>query len=179
MSQTAKTCGMAVASFLFGILFFVPFGFLLAIIFGFIALSRIKDSNGELKGKGLAIAGLVLGFGWVAIIPIVGLLAAMAIPAFQKVRETSMEKMMENNARMISSASQQYMLENGVSSVGFDALLQEYLPETFFNELNQPGADTTVELQNGSFELINPQFGRRYVFDSDGRLIEVFELSQF
>jgi type IV pilus assembly protein PilA len=51
------------------------------------------------------------------VVVIIGLLAAMAIPAFQKVRSTSQEKAVTNNLRQISSAAQQYFLEQGATSV--------------------------------------------------------------
>ncbi|CAA6680002.1 MULTISPECIES: DUF4190 domain-containing protein [unclassified Lentimonas] len=175
MSNKQKTSGLAIASLVLGLCFFIPFGFLLAIIFGFVALSKVKDSNGELKGKGLAISGIVLGFAWLAMIPIMGLLAAMAIPAFQKVRETSLEKMMANNGRIISSAAQQTMLENGTVSVRFDDL-SDYLQPDFFGSTCLPGEDTTVEV-NGTFELIEPSLQRLYVFNADGNLTEVIDLN--
>jgi type IV pilus assembly protein PilA len=49
---------------------------------------------------------------------IISLLAAMAIPAFTKVRASARQKAITNNLRQISSAAQQYMLEQGVSQVG-------------------------------------------------------------
>jgi type IV pilus assembly protein PilA len=52
------------------------------------------------------------------VVVIIGLLAAMAIPAFQKVRQSSQDKAVLNNARQMSAAADQYFLENGVSSVG-------------------------------------------------------------
>ncbi|GHB90032.1 type IV pilin protein [Cerasicoccus arenae] len=52
----------------------------------------------------------------------VGLLAAMAIPAFQKVREQSREKAITNNLRQIAAAGQQYILEEGVVSVSYPKL---------------------------------------------------------
>jgi type IV pilus assembly protein PilA len=51
------------------------------------------------------------------VVVIIGLLAAMAIPAFQKVRTSSQDKAVLNNARQLSAAADQYFLENGVSSV--------------------------------------------------------------
>jgi type IV pilus assembly protein PilA len=50
------------------------------------------------------------------VVVIIGLLAAMAIPAFQKVRQSSQDKAVLNNARQLSAASDQYFLENGVST---------------------------------------------------------------
>ena len=51
------------------------------------------------------------------VVVIIGLLAAMALPAFQKVRQSSQDKAVLNNARQLSAAADQYYLENGVSSV--------------------------------------------------------------
>ena len=51
------------------------------------------------------------------VVVIIGLLAAMAIPAFQKVRQASQDKAVLNNARQMSAASDQYFLEYGGSSV--------------------------------------------------------------
>ena len=52
------------------------------------------------------------------VVVIIGLLAAMAIPAFQKVRQTSMEKTMLNDARQIGAAVQQYCMENAANTAG-------------------------------------------------------------
>ena len=57
----ATTSGFAIASLVLGILG----GAVLAIVFGFIALSQIKKSGA--KGRGMAIAGVVLGFVWSAL----------------------------------------------------------------------------------------------------------------
>jgi len=53
------------------------------------------------------------------VVVIIGLLAAMAIPAFQKVRTTSQDKTITNNLRQLNAAAQQYFLESnsGVTSV--------------------------------------------------------------
>ncbi|HEU5080129.1 MAG TPA: type II secretion system protein [Opitutaceae bacterium] len=45
------------------------------------------------------------------VVVIIGLLAAMAIPAFQKVRRSSIGKAMANDARQIGAAMQQIALE--------------------------------------------------------------------
>ena len=51
------------------------------------------------------------------VVVIIGLLAAMAIPAFNKVRATSQDKAVINNLRQFASAAQQYMLDEGASQV--------------------------------------------------------------
>ena len=57
------------------------------------------------------------------VVVIIGLLAAMAIPAFQKVRKASQDKTILNNARQLSGAADQYYLENGVSTVTLGNLI--------------------------------------------------------
>ncbi len=57
------------------------------------------------------------------VVVIIGLLAAMAIPAFQKVRQSSQDKAVMNNARQLAAAADQYYLENGVSSVTLGSLI--------------------------------------------------------
>lgn len=47
------------------------------------------------------------------VIVMIGLLAAMAIPAFQKVRQTSQLKACHNNERILVAVLDQYRLENG------------------------------------------------------------------
>jgi len=56
------------------------------------------------------------------VVVIIGLLAAMAIPAFQKVRATSQDKAVTNNLRQLASGAQQYMLEYGVGTVATTSL---------------------------------------------------------
>jgi Domain of unknown function (DUF4190) len=122
-AQPAKPVqGLAIASLALGLLSVVGGAFLLvppilAVIFGHIALSRTgKDS--PLGGRGLAIVGLVTGYLGFVILSI-GLLAAMAIPAFQKVRENSYTAMMRNDARQIAAAAETEMLENPGAPVEF------------------------------------------------------------
>jgi type IV pilus assembly protein PilA len=48
---------------------------------------------------------------------IIALLAAMALPAFQKVRRNSRSSAMKNDARQLASAAQQYFMENNTTTV--------------------------------------------------------------
>src|SRR5580704_7892796 len=69
----ARTSGMAIAGFVLS--FFCG---ILGLIFSILGLSQCNRSNGAVKGKGLAIAGMVI-----SIVTLVGgMLAAVAIPAF-------------------------------------------------------------------------------------------------
>lgn len=57
------------------------------------------------------------------VVVIIGLLAAMAIPAFQKVRVASQDKAVLNNARQMAAAADQYYLENGATSADSSSLV--------------------------------------------------------
>ena len=57
------------------------------------------------------------------VVVIIGLLAAMAIPGFQKVRSTSQDKAVLNNLRQLATGLNQYLLERGVSSVATSDLM--------------------------------------------------------
>ena len=76
-------------------------------------LSAPHDGHGhpERSRHGFTLVEIMI------VVVIIGLLAAMAIPAFQKVRIASQDKAVLNNARQLSAASEQYFMENGCSTV--------------------------------------------------------------
>jgi type IV pilus assembly protein PilA len=73
------------------------------------------------------------------VVVIIGLLAAMAIPAFQKVRINSQDKAVLNNARQLSAGADQYYLENGVSTVVLSDLIGA---TTYVKALNSAAKET-------------------------------------
>lgn len=125
-----NTSGLAITSMIMGILSVLGAALmvippLLAVIFGHISLSQCnKDSH--LDGRGMAIAGLVMGYisSIPAVILALGMFSAMAIPAFQKVRENSQEQAIINNARQLQSAADQFFLEKSKDFVSYDELVQ-------------------------------------------------------
>jgi hypothetical protein len=60
-----KTNGFAIASLVLGIVWIYWIGSILALVFGYMAKSQIDASNGTQSGRGMAIAGIVLG--WVGV----------------------------------------------------------------------------------------------------------------
>ena len=57
------------------------------------------------------------------VIVIISLLVAMAIPVFQKFRQTSQKSTLINNLRQLASGADQYFLEEGLTSVTSSELI--------------------------------------------------------
>jgi hypothetical protein len=83
-----RTDGFAIASLVLGILG----GTILSIVFGFVALSRIKRSSGRKGGRGLAIAGISLGFLWLALIAVLVVLGLAGVFDDENAKSFSGEK---------------------------------------------------------------------------------------
>ena len=110
-----KNCGLAIWSLVLGILAIVlvcigPLFAIPAVICGHIAYSRIKRSAGALSGGGLALGGLITGYLSIALIPLIGIMAAIAIPNFVKARSTAQMHMCLSNLRQIEGAKEQWAL---------------------------------------------------------------------
>ena len=90
-----------------GPLFSIP-----AVICGHIAYSRIRRSVGALSGEGLALGGLITGYIGIALIPIIGLLAAIAVPNFVRARTTAQMNACISNLRQIDEAKQSWDAEH-------------------------------------------------------------------
>jgi len=110
------------------------------------------------------------------VVVIIGLLAAMAIPAFNKVRQDSRESSVSNDARQLASAAQQYMLENNVTTVnhGYGAAsttgdvgtdLEPYVRRLGKGYTITPAALTI----NGDFTISHPQLTASLEFTAEGQ----------
>ena len=103
-----KTSGKAIVSLVCGLLFFVPFLFIVAIVYGHLGLSEIRKSAGRLTGEGIAIAGLVLGYLGIVSIPMVLIIAAIAIPNLLRARMAANESSAVAYIRTINVAESSY-----------------------------------------------------------------------
>jgi hypothetical protein len=74
-----RTNGMAIASLVLGILWLYWVGSILALVLGYAAKNQIDRSGGAESGRGLAIAGIVLG--WVGVGTLVLVLLVFAAAA--------------------------------------------------------------------------------------------------
>ncbi len=97
-----------------------------------------KSHNINQNGQGFTLVEIMI------VVVIIGLLAAMAIPAFNKVRQTSQDKAVLNNLRQVASAAQQYMLDDGVSQVQLADILGPGLHMTGLSSVADETYDFTV-----------------------------------
>ena len=125
MPAQPKTCGIAIAAFVMGLLSFCglwPILFLPAIICGIIALVKISKSNGQLKGTGFAVTGLV--------IPVVlgPMMLGVLLPALSKARDVAKQVICQSNLQGLSTSMLFYTEDyNGMLPAGnwCDLLIEE------------------------------------------------------
>lgn len=144
---TPKTSGLAIASLVFGILGLIcllpVLGSALAIIFGAIALGKVGNSRGQLRGRGQAMAGLVLGCIGFVMVPILAILAGMLLPALSSAREKARRVQCLNNEKQIALAMQMYTVDHdGKCPRTLDNLRQYVASEKVFH---CPSACTSSE----------------------------------
>jgi type IV pilus assembly protein PilA len=143
----AETSGKAVASLVCGLLSLIlPFA-VAAVILGHLSLSEIRKSAGRIKGDGLAITGLVLGYAGVAALPVILIVAAIAIPNLLRARMAANEASAVTSVRTLNVAEIAYS--------------QAHLNSGFTCSLSDLGGDQLITRELAS--------GRRYGY--------VFELS--
>jgi hypothetical protein len=111
--QPRHTSGLAVASLILGIVSWFTVGLpaIPAVICAHLSLSRIKHSAGAVGGWGMAVAGLILGY--LSMIFLVGLLAALALPAITGTMDKAQATKSLAQARQIGVACRQYAADHG------------------------------------------------------------------
>lgn len=107
-TSASETSGKAVASLICGILFFFFPTAIAAIVLGHLGLSEIRKSAGRLRGHGMAVAGLVLGYSGVLFIPMILIIAAIAIPNLLRARMAANEALAIGSLRTITTAAVKY-----------------------------------------------------------------------
>ena len=114
--QKKQTLGVAVASLICGCFFFIPFlGLLLgvaAIVLGIVALVKISNDKEKYGGKGLAISGIVMGAIAILMIPVIALLAAIAIPNLLRAKISANDALAQSTLRTLATASETYATVN-------------------------------------------------------------------
>jgi len=100
---TGKTSALAIASLVLGIIgiFTCGLGSIVGLVLGIIALVKISKSNGELRGKGQALAGVIVSGAFFLLIPI---FAAMLLPALAAAKQKAQQISCVNNEKQLAIA---------------------------------------------------------------------------
>jgi type II secretory pathway pseudopilin PulG len=110
--------GMAMAAMILGILSVPTLGCLFvgaiaAIVLGAIAYSRTNKEPETYGGRGMAIAGIVLGGLSFLMVPVIGIVSAIAIPSLLRARVSANESAAIGDTRSVISAQAAYSSSNG------------------------------------------------------------------
>jgi type IV pilus assembly protein PilA len=117
-----QTSGKAIGSLICGIINVFPL-FIVAIILGHLSLSEIRKSAGRLKGEGMAIAGLILGYLGLVFVPIILIIAAIAIPNILRAKIAANESSAVRSVRMVITSEVAYSTSN--PTVGYTCNLAD------------------------------------------------------
>ena len=168
-TTTPPKRGLAVASLVVGLISIPTLGLLVvggvvAVVLGIVALVNIRKEPAVYGGTGFAIGGIVAGAVSLVLIPVIGILAAIAIPSLSRAGIAANEASAIGRLRSIVSAEMAYAMSNGgaydtleclaaPASCGFDAAATPYIASdvgtgtragyslTFFNG---PAADRSA-----------------------------------
>jgi prepilin-type processing-associated H-X9-DG protein len=109
---SARTSGTAIASFVLGLLsvaaLFLVFTGLPALVVGWLALRQINASGGRLRGRRLAVAGMILG-GAGTVLAVVGVVALVLV----SMREASDRLVCADNERRLGQGVFGYEAKHG------------------------------------------------------------------
>ncbi len=161
-SGQSAVSGLAVTSLILGILA-LPMTCLAgipAIICGHMGLSRIKRSGGALRGGGMALAGLIMGYVGTALSLIaVPIILSLAMPVFSKIQEQAQITKISNDIRQVFLACE--LLSQDSEDWGFPESMQALQDELV--------EDGYVD-DEGVFNLPQERMGSHIDDDAEGRL---------
>ena len=106
-----QTDGKATGSLILGILSLLCFSFLAgipAVILGHMSRKSIRQSMGRLKGNGMALAGLIMGYISIAFIPLILIIAAIAIPNLLRAKISANDAAAASTMRTLNTAQVTY-----------------------------------------------------------------------
>jgi hypothetical protein len=178
-SGRPPTSGLATTSLVLGVLSFLGCSIITgipAIITGHIAHNRARKSPQEFGGRGMAVAGLVMGYISVALIPFIAILAGMMLPALAKAKDRAQTINCVSNMKQIGLAARMWSNDHnekfppdflsmsnelfspkilvcpGDSSKTRVTNWSEFGPENVSYEYLEPGIDEGVALQKVVFQ---------------------------
>ena len=171
----AKTSGLAIASLVLGIAgpCTVGLGSIIGLILGIVGLVKIGRSAGAKGGRGLAIAGIVVsGLGIVLLPILLGMLAAILMPAISSARGAAYSAASANNVRQLCSVAQMYAATHDQQLPPADSW-----PQVFQEQMGLPAgvmADPVGE-EGGRAYAMNAALNGSIAYPDVGRTVLFFE----
>ncbi len=167
-----KTSGMAITSLVLGILGLVSCGLtaVVGLIFGIVAIVKIRNSQGKLGGFGLALAGTIISAVFIMMMP-----AAMLLPALAAAKAKAQEINCVNNEKQLALAVRIYSNANNhfpPAATWCDAIKANLSSESVFKGPGAVNPDSrcdyayNTKLDGLDESKINP--ATVLLFESDG-----------
>jgi hypothetical protein len=175
--SVAKTDGKAVGSLICGILGITCFSIIAgipAIILGHVSRSAIRQSMGRLKGQGMAMAGLIMGYLSIALlIPMILIVASIAIPSLLRSRQVANEYSAIVHLREINAAEINHRTDSGAYGELEALVNSRHLDRSFLGEkagyrftVTTSGEDYTARATPASSNTARYE----YLSSSDGEI---------
>jgi hypothetical protein len=157
-----KTSGLAIASLILALCSVFTFGLsaIVGLILGIVGLSSINKSAGQLKGAGLAIAGIVISAAGLVVIPLMGMMIAILMPAVSKARDQAKTAMMMARAKQLGLAIAMYSEDND----------DRLPPSETWPVVLQPYIGDSEEILRSPF---NPEAGRAWAMNANLETVDI------
>lgn len=168
IASDGQKTGLAITSLVLGILSYVGFCFLTgipAIITGHIARSRATKMPASFGGGGMALAGLIMGYGsLVLVIPLLAIQAGLLLPALAKAKGRAQAINCVSNMKQIGLAARMWSNDhNDVFPADFMSMSNELVSTKILvcpsdpNRTRPQTSDwSTFTSQNISYEFLAP-----------------------
>ncbi|HVG28525.1 MAG TPA: DUF4190 domain-containing protein [Pyrinomonadaceae bacterium] len=179
---TKKRSGLAVASLVLGVVGLPTLGLLgvgaiAGIVLGAVALARANKRPQQSGGRGLAIGGLVLNGMSLLMAPVIGIIAAIAIPNLLASARAANEGSAIRNVRALAQAEDVFARGHGGTPATFDDLEDAGLLTEELRRGESHGYRFEVSVEGNNFVVLAtpvkyPTSGvRSFYYSSDDRLI--------
>ena len=149
-----KTSVFAIVSLVLSLLIFIPLTGLVGLILGIIALVKIAKNKEELTGKGLAIAGTIIGGIRAILLPFFIIAIFSTMPIIYQARNAALETQETSNLRQCGIALYHFAKDNDGNLpeelselIEKDYLAKDDISEEFINNIegiyiyHTPGAN--------------------------------------